>query len=1427
MKPVKLTISAFGSYAKKEVLDFEKLGGQGLYLITGDTGAGKTTIFDAITFALYGEASGEERKSEMFRSKYAQKGDDTYVEFVFEYGKKRYTIKRNPEYLRPKNRGEGDTMQKADAVLFFPDERAPITKSKEVTKEIKNLIGLDRKQFAQIAMIAQGDFQKLLFAGTEERSEIFRQIFDTKHFQKIQEKLKTAAKNQWKEYDELKRSISQDLDGIIFTKDSAVSEKLEAYAKEKFDGRIGEGMSLLKELCETDNRKIKELDREISEYEKKIQDENQKIGKIQNIKNQKNDLLENQKQLEEWELLFRQAEENLKAARENAKECESLENRVKELQNQLELFKKMQEAKTRKEEKDVQIQKEQEKQQTLEQEKQQLETIILKTKAEFEQLSSAEIAKERLEHQKKDKESQYNGICEKSESLNQEIRDEKKEEENRNSFKERRKELEEKRTKYELQIKELAGCDIELEKTRALCEKLKNSQEQIKQKEEEKEKLQTSIAQEEKEIQTLESEILRINQAVKIREDEQKNLKNAGEEESDFRQKKEQAEADLELFNKLSADRDRVLQEVLKLQKECKEKKQEEENKEKEILEIRDEQEKIKDVEQRRRELSDRIKECFDKQKELESLNAQMEKLHEVQKHLKEKQVQYLDALKSMKEKKKEYNDNEERFFNAQAGLLAKDLKEGKECPVCGSKHHPVLAVIPEKVPIKEELEKEKTILEEERVKVDRLSAEANQQMKEIDELKQFIAEQVEGALERKADSSTVQEDSSKIQDLIQNRQAYLVLEETKLNREIDSVNEQEKRNHTLCALILEKEPEQKKLLAEYQKLEKDLAAAEGRLLEKTEQWNEALSHMQLKGEEQKSIEDIEHKLRQTLEEYEGLYRLAQQKKNRLEKLNKEESNQKDALHKLEKEKSEKIVHKEKRSGQNETLCAQISIDRKQAADILKQANEALEKWTDEDMIAEDLPLMDKTAHYRKNLEERIRSLSDKIDKRTYMEEEKNQTEEALETVKKTINKAEKNLEKIKGRRAEKEEGLFRILKIIEPAILELPRTKQNKEIENIKHKLNKELNLFSDQLEKNKKDIQKYQELGQEIPKKEEELKQLETQYKTTELAVAEEKVNRNNIIGAIEEFKKELLFERKEEIQEQINESQTKKENFEHSLKTADEEYQKYKTEKERFVAAVETLQNQLSKSKDIDGTSEEEFIEKREKWRQEKKNLTEKRDETNMAYTTNKHILDVVGTKQKEITEVEEKYKWLNSLSNTANGNMNGKHKINFETYIQMTYFDRIIRKANLRLLAMSKNQYELEREQSEEKNKKEKTGLELCVIDHYNGTKRSVKTLSGGESFQASLSLALGLADEIQSNAGGIQMDSMFVDEGFGSLDEESLRQAMQALLHLTEGNRLVGIISHVSELKEQIDKKIIVTKQKTKDGVSSKAEVVTG
>ena len=188
-----------------------------------------------------------------------------------------------------------------------------------------------------------------------------------------------------------------------------------------------------------------------------------------------------------------------------------------------------------------------------------------------------------------------------------------------------------------------------------------------------------------------------------------------------------------------------------------------------------------------------------------------------------------------------------------------------------------------------------------------------------------------------------------------------------------------------------------------------------------------------------------------------------------------------------------------------------------------------------------------------------------------------------------------------------------------------------------------------------------------------------------------------------------------------------------------------------------------------------------------------------------------------------QTEKEYVWIHSLADTAGGTLNGKSKVELETYVQMAYFDRILRRANLRLMTMSSGQYEMKRRESAD-NKKDKSGLELNVIDHYNGSERSVKTLSGGETFQASLSLALGLSDEIQSMAGGIQMDAMFVDEGFGSLDEDALNQAVKALGNLAEGKKLVGIISHVSELKDRIDKKIVITKNRSGERVGSSITV---
>ena len=189
MRPLKLTLSAFGPYAGTTTLPLEQLGRGGLYLVTGDTGAGKTTLFDAITYALYDHSSGGVRDGAMLRSKYADPGTPTFVELEFEVRGQRYTVRRNPEYLRPKARGEGFTTEKADAALTYADGRPPVTKAKEVTAAVIEIIGLDYNQFSQIAMIAQGQFTRLLNATTEERSKIFRKLFRTQRYQKLQEAL--------------------------------------------------------------------------------------------------------------------------------------------------------------------------------------------------------------------------------------------------------------------------------------------------------------------------------------------------------------------------------------------------------------------------------------------------------------------------------------------------------------------------------------------------------------------------------------------------------------------------------------------------------------------------------------------------------------------------------------------------------------------------------------------------------------------------------------------------------------------------------------------------------------------------------------------------------------------------------------------------------------------------------------------------------------------------------------------------------------------------------------------------------------------------------------------------------------------------------------------------------------------------------------
>lgn len=333
--------------------------------------------------------------------------------------------------------------------------------------------------------------------------------------------------------------------------------------------------------------------------------------------------------------------------------------------------------------------------------------------------------------------------------------------------------------------------------------------------------------------------------------------------------------------------------------------------------------------------------------------------------------------------------------------------------------------------------------------------------------------------------------------------------------------------------------------------------------------------------------------------------------------------------------------------------------------------------------------------------------------------------------------------------------------------------------------------------------------ELSTLIPEKEREKERTEKQISQWKQKRAEAE-SRSLLAGEqAERLKAGLTWESREQAEQQIRSFQAEGQTLEQTLEEAKENRDTAARNLSALEGRIRQLRELLEQSGEIDGSVQENrkalLTERREELLREQKVL-------HARITANRQALEHMEQRSAELQKLEEKWAFVQSLSNTANGNLVGKEKIMLETYIQMTYFDRIIRRANLRFLVMSGGQYELKRRR-EASGSRSQSGLELDVIDHYNGTERSVRTLSGGESFQASLSLALGLSDEVQSSAGGIRLDTMFVDEGFGSLDEESLQQAVRALSSLTEGNRLVGIISHVGELKEKIDRQILVKKDR--------------
>lgn len=344
------------------------------------------------------------------------------------------------------------------------------------------------------------------------------------------------------------------------------------------------------------------------------------------------------------------------------------------------------------------------------------------------------------------------------------------------------------------------------------------------------------------------------------------------------------------------------------------------------------------------------------------------------------------------------------------------------------------------------------------------------------------------------------------------------------------------------------------------------------------------------------------------------------------------------------------------------------------------------------------------------------------------------------------------------------------------------------------------------------------YQKLDNEIPKIQEKQKSLSDEISTLNTQKASDEAFISENTKRVISIKSELDFESadlaKDKLKEYTNLSNDIKNTIEKSKNDFDDIKSKYDTQKGKKAS----LENALKEFKEIDLAS---LNEKSLKLNEHKKDVDKTAKLLYSRIDSNKSLIDDISEKRDILKGYDDKYVWLKALSETANGDISGKEKITLETFVQMTYFDSIIRKANIRLLTMSDGQYELVRRSDAETLKKNE-GLALDVIDHFNGSSRSVSTLSGGESFMASLCLALGLSDEIQSSNGGIKLDTMFVDEGFGSLDGEALDRALSALTSLSQGNRLVGIISHVDALRDRIDNKIVITKDRT---IGSNAKII--
>lgn len=400
----------------------------------------------------------------------------------------------------------------------------------------------------------------------------------------------------------------------------------------------------------------------------------------------------------------------------------------------------------------------------------------------------------------------------------------------------------------------------------------------------------------------------------------------------------------------------------------------------------------------------------------------------------------------------------------------------------------------------------------------------------------------------------------------------------------------------------------------------------------------------------------------------------------------------------------------------------------------------------------------------------------------------------------------------MKGKLAELEKNVQQqITEVLGEIALDQVRASVQTKTEDI----NEKLRVIADQIAAETKNVQRKLELDEQLPTQEKAFEDLNQEIAELEKTLATNTEAKKQQAEQVAKLKQGLSYANKTAADSAINELKNRVQTLKTAIETAEKDFNTQDSALTKLQSEIATLEKIVKNTCQIDLDAERE---RRDALAAEKRDLQDKKEKLATRLNTNQTSLTKIKTAAEQSRALEEHYRWMNSLSNTANGGINGKEKVSFETYVQMSYFERILRRANLRLRKMTSGQYDLIR-RVEQLGNRSQVGLDLDVVDHYNGSHRPVNSLSGGEQFKASLALALGLADEIQASAGGVRLDTMFIDEGFGSLDAESLQLAILTLQDLTEGNRLVGIISHVEELKNRIDKQIVVEKPKANFGGS--------